>query len=163
MRRFGEWEDIPLIVDAVQRPNGGSSSLLSPGTEVSTKYARAARVILAIGRGRLAELISNRLPALLLARIIVEASDREFRMLDDNSIDLLLHSEDESARKATALKCIRALSKRRVARILTSYIALGQTYYYNVVHWLDLSVSAPSGRARSAANKALTIAFARGS
>jgi len=93
-------------------------------------------------------------PGRLLSYLIIEASDQAFRGLADSTITTLLRSEDDSVRRAAALKCVRALPKKRVARILDSYTSGGRYRYYNVVHWLDLGVSAPDDRARAAAEKA---------
>ena len=79
-----------------------------------------------------------------------------------------LRSPAGRTRKAAALKCISALSKTRIARILDDYLSganrghLGrQDRYYNVIHWLDFGVSAPRDRASVAAKKVLNSEWPR--
>jgi hypothetical protein len=142
-RKFGEWEDIPLIIALVERPDAGRNSLLA-FVQDNSKYRAAARAIYEIGRTRFSELLGIPAPGRLLAHLVVQASDRVFRALSDVSITVLLRSENDSVRKAAALKSVRALPKARVAGILTDYLSAEERRYYNVVHWLDLGVSAPS-------------------
>jgi hypothetical protein len=109
-----------------------------------------------MGRTRLSELLVVPSPGRLLAHLVAEASDKVFRALSDASLTILLGSHDASVRKAAALKCVRALPKGRVTKILADYVSPGQDRYYNVVHWLDLGASAPRDRALLAAEKILT-------
>jgi hypothetical protein len=153
-RRFGEWEDIPVVIAAVERQDAGRNSLLS-AVQDNSKYRKAARAIYEIGRTRFSELLGIPPPGRLLAHLVVQASDRVFRALNDASIKALLRSEDDYVRKAAALKSVRALPKARVAGILTDYLSTEERRYYNVVHWLDLGVSAPRDRALSAVEKIL--------
>lgn len=154
LRRFGEWEDIPLVIDSVARPESGGSSLILSGLDDS-KYRTAARTIYKLGRTRLPEVLAMQVPSRLLSHLIVATSDKVFRGLSDNSVTLLLRSENDTVRKAAALKCIRALPKDRVAKLLADYISGDQYRYYNVVHWLDFVVSTPRDRALLAAEKVL--------
>jgi hypothetical protein len=154
LRRFGEWEDIPLVIDSVARSESGRSSLILSALDDS-KYRTAARAIYALGRTRLPEVLAMQIPSRLLSHLIVATSDKAFRGLSDNSVTLLLRSENDAVRKAAALKCIRALPKDRVAKLLADYISGDQYRYYNVVHWLDFGVSIPRDRALLAAEKVL--------
>jgi hypothetical protein len=152
LRKFGEWEDIPLIIASVKRPAIGLS-LLSDFDE--SKYRLAARAIYHIGKARLAEVLTLDMPSQLLAYLIVEVPDKGFRSLTDLSLKPLLHAENDKVRKATALKCIRSLPKTRVRHILEDYTAGDASRYYNVIHWLDLGVSAPKDTAARAADKVI--------
>jgi hypothetical protein len=80
--------------------------------------------------------------------------------LIDASILALLRSEEDTVRKAAAVKCIRAFPKQRVAKLLADHIS-GDHRYYNVLHWLDLGVSAPDGRGKAAAARAMLAALRR--
>lgn len=154
LRRFGEWEDIPLIIDSVGRPESGhANSILSTSDE--PKYRTAARAIYALGRTRLPEVLAMSAPSKLLSQLIIETSDKAFSTLSDISINLLLLSEDDAVRKSAALKCIRALPKRHIAKLLADYLSGGQFRYYNVVHWLDFGASTPRDRAILAVDKVL--------
>ncbi len=90
-----------------------------------------------------------------MSYVIVEASDRDFRKLSDTFIMKLLRYEQDSYRKSVALKCVIALQKQRVTKILSNYTSESARYYYNVVHWLDLGASAPSDRAKAAARNVM--------
>jgi hypothetical protein len=154
LRKFGEWEDIRLIVASVDRPDSGLNTLLSSFAD-SAKYRIAARAIYSLGRTRLAELLTMAMPSRLLSHLIVESSDKVFRVLSDTSLSPLLFSEDDGVRKAAALKCVRSLPKTRLKAILEDYVSGERQIYYNVVHWLDLGVSAPRHRAVLAAEKVI--------
>lgn len=154
LRRFGEWEDIPLIIESVNRPySGHHNSLLSTSDE--PKYRVAARAICALGRSRLSEVLAMPAPSALLSQLIVTIPDKVFGNLSEKSINLLLQSEDDTVRKSAALKCVRAFPKRRVAKLLADYVSGGQFRYYNVIHWLDFGVSTPRDRALLAAERVL--------
>jgi hypothetical protein len=155
LNRFGEWDDIPLVIAATERQDFGSSnSLLSSFRDDIAKYQTAARVIYRIGRTRLSELLFLPMPSKLLALLVVKASDREFRALTAHSIIELLMSEDANVRKAVAIRAVQALTKERINNIISNYVSLG-TYYYNVIHWLDFGASAPRGQAILSAKKIL--------
>ncbi|GEM_PF-727604 len=154
LRKFGEWEDIALIIDLVKRPESGQDNTLLKMND-ETKYRTAARAIYALGRTRLQEVLSMSVPDKLLSQLIIEIPDKAFHNLANASIHQLLRSEDDSVRKSTALKCIKALPKKHIAKILTDYVSGGQFRYYNVVHWLDFGVSTPRDRALLAAAKVL--------
>ena len=108
-----------------------------------------------LGRGRLPELLA--MPGLekLLSQCILEIPDNAFGKLSDESINLLLRSENDSVRKSAALKCIKSFSKGRIAKLLKNYVSDGHYRYYNVIHWLDFGVSTPKDRASLAVKKAL--------
>ena len=139
----------------MERPEAGRNLGIIESVLDDSKYRAAARAIYTLGRTRLPEVFAMSAPSQLLARLIVESSDKAFRSLRDASIRLLLHSEAEQVRKVAALKCVRALSKGRVAKLLASYVSGNQFHYYNVVHWLDFGVSTPRERALLAAEKVL--------
>jgi hypothetical protein len=128
------------------------SNLLSRNDQAT--YLAAARAIYHIGRERVAELLALEMPSRLLAHLIVELPDRGFRCLLDKDIGALLNSQDGMLRKVMALRCVQSLPKFRLKRLQNTYLN-GDTYYYNVVHWLDLEICAPKEIALKAARKAL--------
>ena len=154
LQKFGEWEDISLIIATLDQSESRRTGLLLAAPD-DGKYRSAARAIYSLGRERLDELLSLSAPNRLLSHLIVESSDKAFRALSNNSITQLFRSEHDAVRKAAALKCIRALPKRRLAELLNSYVSGDADRYYNVIHWLDLGVSIPRDRARSAAETVL--------
>jgi hypothetical protein len=101
------------------------------------------------------------MPERLLSNIIIELPIRAFRALTDGEIAEHLHSQSIQVRKATALKCIRTLPRRRVSALLASYLSSPESRYYNVIHWLDLGVSAPADRVVPAAERAIAWEWRR--
>jgi hypothetical protein len=154
LRQFGEWEDIPLIVESLQRPKAGQTATLLSIPDTS-RYKVAARAIYALGRSRLNEILTMQATGQLLSYVVVEVPDKAFRDLSDLLIIRLLRSEPDTLRKATALKSIRAFSKKRILKLQNEYISGDGSYYYNVIHWLDLGISASRNRVLSAAEKVL--------
>ena len=153
LRKFGDWDDIPLIVATLDQPKTGRrTSLLG---SAGRNYLTAARVIYSLGRTRLEELLALPVLSDLLSYLIREISEKNFRELGDDSIKQLFLSKHSDVRKTAALKSVRALPKYRLAQLLDDYISGDEFRFYNVIHWLDLGVSIPGDRARSAAQKAL--------
>ncbi len=149
LRKFGEWDDIPLIVATLDQPETGRSTLL--GGSDDGKYRIAARAIYSLGRSRIEELLKLPAPGSLKVHLIVEVSESVFGELSDNSLLQLFNSENLDVRKAAVLKCIRALPKHRLSQLLNDYVSGDEFRYYNVIHWLDFGVSISRDRSRSAA------------
>lgn len=78
--KYGEWQDIPLIVALVGRYAQGES-LLSIGD--GKKARLAAKALHRIGKARTGELLSIEMPPELLARLIHGLSEKAFKMLSD--------------------------------------------------------------------------------
>ena len=153
LRRFGEWEDIPLIIESVKRPAYGVSLL---GSYDERKYRLAARAVLEIGKARLEEVFSlGDVPSALLTFLILEMPDKYVRQLSANTLATLLHAKAADVRKAMALRCVCSLPKARLKAILGVYISGDTPPFYNVIHWLDLGTSAPKDVARRAAKKVI--------
>ena len=152
--RYGEWADIPLIVD-MAKASGGGSSLLGSVWATDETIDAAAKAMLLLGGLRFTEVLAIDVPQRLLVRVILRASKRAFASLADVDISKLLRSDSDAVRKAAALKCVHALSKHRAATLLAAHLDGSSTVYYNVVHWLDFGVSAPKSVASSAADRAL--------
>jgi Domain of unknown function (DUF4062) len=154
MEKHGEWDDIPLIVELLEAPHrGGNFSLLD--LPDNTTYKNVARVVYSLGHSRLGELLSMQLPSQLLPKIVASIPDSEFRLLNDSTVMMLLLSKQNDTRKISALKCVKALPKKRVADLLANYLAIGDQRYYNVIHWLDMGASLPRIRAVGAARRKL--------
>jgi hypothetical protein len=143
LRKFGSWEDIPLIIESLKRPKASGSFTVLATASDSEKYAAAARAIYSLGRIRLTDLLQLQLPNELLNKLILEVADSAFKKLSLPLIMPFLRSEDELVRKSTALKCIRAFSKEQIESILSKYLSEHQVPYYNVIHWLDFGASSP--------------------
>jgi hypothetical protein len=152
LRKHGEWQDIPLLIAAEQRIETSASFLSSASTE---KLQTIARSIYAIGKDRLGELLELEMPKHLLTRVLLAISDRGFKSITQDRTKRLLFDSDDSVRKVTALKAIRSFPKKRVIQLLQEYVDSDEQHFYNVVHWLDLGVSAPKDLAQKAAAKVL--------
>ncbi|HEV8660032.1 MAG TPA: hypothetical protein VGS96_15610, partial [Thermoanaerobaculia bacterium] len=120
-----------------------------------SKYRVAARTIYALGRNRLSEVLTMSAPSRLLSFLVVGTSDKNFRGLSDAAILALFAAEDDRLRKAAALKCVKAMPRKRVTGLLASYMSTPAHRYYNVVHWLDFGISVPRELALRAVEKLL--------
>ena len=156
--RFGKWNDIALIIEAVERPMSSSSHSTLPMSD-DLKYRLAALAIYSIGKTRIAECLVRLASTKILDSFIIQIPHRVFSNLTDATINQLLRSPDESVRKIAAVKCVRAMSKKRLLELLNEYTSSNQPYYYNVVHWLDFGVSVPRNRALLAADKVLDYEY----
>jgi hypothetical protein len=150
LKKRGEWEDIRLILSVIERPSPGSTLL---GSGNPAKYRAAARAIYKMGRERYNELLELEMPSQVLLHLIVEASEKAFRSLEDSQVLRLLFMNDDGVRKATSLKCIRSMTKKRREKIFDAYLSADQSRYYNVIFWLDMGLSVPRDRALQAAEK----------
>jgi hypothetical protein len=150
LKKRGEWEDIRLILSVIERPSPGSTLL---GSWNPAKYRAAARAIYKMGRERYNELLELEMPSQVLLHLIVEASEKVFRSLEDPQVLRLLFMNDDGVRKATSLKCIRSMTKKRLEKIFDAYLSADQSRYYNVIFWLDMGLSVPRDRALQAAEK----------
>ncbi|WP_316664529.1 DUF4062 domain-containing protein [Ralstonia psammae] len=152
--RHGEWSDIRLIVENSDLSDYSTRSLLSQAR--SEKYLVCADAILSISRGRFADVVQIEMGGDLLAALIAKSKDKDFKSLSDEAIFSFLNSKDDSVRRVAALKLIRVSPRSRVILILDRYLNSGDTWYYNVVHWLDMSISLPRDRVHLAVDKLLT-------
>jgi Domain of unknown function (DUF4062) len=155
LKRFGEWDDINLIVEAVKRPTA-SSTHSAPVVSNELKYRLAAQAIYSIGKARLAQCLVQLASTKVLEPFVIEIPYKAFSSLSDTTINQLLRSPDEPVRKIAAVKCVRAMPKKRLTKLLDEYVSSSQSYYYNVVHWLDFGLSVPRNCALPAADKILS-------
>jgi hypothetical protein len=75
--------------------------------------------------------------------IVRRMTQKNFSGIDDVGIIRLLSDQDERVRRNAALKCLQALNKTRVKRLLHSYLSRDQQHHYSSIHWLDLGASMP--------------------
>lgn len=155
LQKFGEWEDIDLIIEAVKRPTADAGASIFASARYDSKYREAAEAIFKLGRARLSEVFAMAASPQLLSYVIAQTPDKAFRSLSDATIMRLLRLDDEKVRKVAALKCVRALPERRVSNLLRAYMRQEAPYYYNVVHWLDFGVSTPKDHKLVGVKKAL--------
>jgi hypothetical protein len=160
LERFGEWEDIPLIIAMVERPSGGGLLLFDSSNRFFEKYKRAAQVVYKIGRARLPELLSIPMSSYLLTYLILQLGKSAMLSLPDALLQSFFRHENDVARKAASLMCVVFLSKRRLEKLLSEYLS-GDQWYYNVIHWLDFGVSLPRERATAGAKRAIEREWGR--
>lgn len=154
LAKFGQWEDIPLVIASIKQPELDSkyTSILSRAE--NHKFEEAARTLYAIGRQRLNDLLVTAMPSALLIRIIPLISDKAFLGLSDAVVDSLMRSDNDGVRKLASLKYVLSFPRRKVKQYLDEYMAADQ-YYYNVIHWLDFGLSVPRERMLRAARRTL--------
>jgi hypothetical protein len=138
-KRHGEWQDIGLLINVLNRSDG-SSSLLA-GLFDDDKVHIIAEAIHSIGRARFPELCSFGIPDRLLARVIDLATSKEISELSDSEFIGLFAMASNDVRKAILPKAVTALSKTRLKKLLIAYTNDDSTRYYNVFYWLDLGIS----------------------
>lgn len=141
LKRFGSWEDIPLIIALLEHPAGRrGASLLTQNND--DRYELGAAVIHALGKDRIDELFGIEMPQQLKIVLIRLLTTQDFKSISGTRLNELLRSESAEVRKASALKAIVSFSKKRIADVLEQYQSADQ-FYYNVIHWLDFGLSVP--------------------
>lgn len=154
--KHGEWEDIPLIISLLERSNLENSLLTFAATD---KYQLGASALHRIAKGRVSELLDMPMSKMLLPLVIAQFSNKEFREIRDDQVKSLLLSETDRVRKITALKCVLGYGKERLRAVLDEYTSGDRQRYYNVIHWLDLGVSAPKAVAQRAVSRIIAKDF----
>jgi hypothetical protein len=160
LARFGEWQDIKILSEMVEKPDYGSSTLL--GFSDNGRYRAAARAINKLSKNRWRELLASPLKDRLTETVIVEIPDKVFRELDYNSLKPLLFSENAWVRKVGVLKAIKSLNRARIKELFSHYISSEGQRHYNVIHGLDFGVSVPRDRVSLAASRTLARMACRG-
>lgn len=136
LSRFGEWNDVQLILDIVKNSSSGYSLLSSLTPKLNTQQ-HAANAIYNIGNSRLIDLLSMEMTGEIKSRIISKIPIKKFKSLDNQFIfNELLNSEHVAVRKISSLKCSQSLSKDRIDSLILDCLN-ANTFYYNVIHWLD--------------------------
>lgn len=105
----------------------------------------------AIGKSRLVDLLNCDLTISVRRHLLRKISKREIAALNDEVIIMQLNNEDDQSRKIFAVRCVQALSRPRISKLLRKYIDGDPQRYYNSVHWLDLGESMPRQTARNVA------------
>jgi hypothetical protein len=140
--KFGGWKDIALIEANELRISQRPSASLFDGEFYEMKNSAIAMACIQLSRGRLEEAVQYIRSTEIRRRLMAKASKVAVRELSDAAIIESWNSDQDAVRKVSAIQCARSLSKRRLERLLSAYLAQG-TYFYNVVHWIDLALSAP--------------------
>lgn len=139
--RYGNWDDIPLLILMINRPAfRGASLMLFSGDDM---YITIARGVLRLGRNRLAELLQLEMSSGLKNLLVANAPQISFAKLSTDLICKLLRSDDVGLRKSTSLKCLAVFKRTRLEEVLNAYVSSDEAHYYNVIHWLDFGISMP--------------------
>ncbi|MFJ6025395.1 DUF4062 domain-containing protein [Brevundimonas sp. NPDC092305] len=132
--KYGEWSDIP----AIARASRSKGSLLNP--EYVVPVETVAATIVRIAKGRERELLALDLPDDVRVALLKRLPKAAFARLPEPLLVTMLNLKADSVRRVVAIRCARDLTKARCEKLLSLCYAEG-TYFYNVVHWLDLAVS----------------------
>ena len=153
LAKHGEWVDIPLLAKADVL---GSRDSRATSTDHESFQTEVAKAILNMSHGHdISELFSLEMSAIILKKIIGLYPDSEFSGISDGILLELLDNESAGIRKAASMKVVQAFPIERIKSILYSYINRDKSYYYNVIHWLDLGVSMPTDKAQKVVCAAL--------
>nr|VFJ72758.1 MAG: protein of unknown function (DUF4062) [Candidatus Kentron sp. FW] len=146
--KYGEWTDIPLLVNA-ERPERGLTALMFRDEEFDLEVARA---ITSIGKKHsISDLLSLEMPAVILKKTIELCSESRFAKISQDALFTLFNHDSGEVRKAAAVLAVRALPAKRIKMILREYVGSDKVRYYNVTHWLDLGASMSREDARKVA------------
>lgn len=152
LARFGDWQDIDRILklgrDDHEKGNALAFSIISFPDE------RAA-ALLSVGKNRIADLLSLDIDSSIRTALLKQIPKSTFISLTDDLILRELAHTNLECRAIVALRCVQALSRSRVTKLLDSYTDNADYRYYNSIHWLDLGVSLPSKLSKSVAGKEL--------
>lgn len=154
LEKNGNWEDVSRVVRLCENIPTHGMSLISV-VDRESEYRFSAKAMLKLGKKRVADMLTMSMPSGLWNAVVALMGKSLFMAFDDDRITAWLRDEIESKRKTVALKCVTFLPKARLSDLLSAYIAEGNLYYYNVVLWLDLGVSADRTRSAQIARNAL--------
>ncbi len=150
--KFGEWQDIPLLYNANYTLS--NNTLLGFGSKNNKMINMAVSAIIKIGKDRESELLLLPMGSDFKSRVIAKLSRTEFTKITKTEIKVLLNDEDTSLREKLALKIVECLPRNNIEVIMKDYLSQ-DTYFYNVVHWLDLGLALKRGIAQKTAKSAL--------
>lgn len=151
----GDWSDTGRIVAATQERRGTPPPTLMSFTDRRTEYGWAAAALIALGRDAWLQLLALNPAPPVLRRLVLEVPQKTWAGIDNSLLLQLFGNADESVREATALRCVRDLSIKRMKVAFDHFQAHAQSRYYSVIHWLDFGMAAPRTVSVSAARRKL--------
>lgn len=140
LAKYGDREDIPRFIKLLDNLDYSETTILGAVTD-NRRIKLAGWAISRAIKGNLSEVPTDIVKGPLLAHTIAALPLRSIKEGDDDLITSLLRDESEVVRKFTALKTAASLTKKRLAELLERQLRSEDTYYYNVVYWLDFGVS----------------------
>lgn len=154
LARFGDWSDIELVKKLGDYPTGRTRGLLS---FFETKAPeQKAKAIIAICKERVADMLDLELDGTVRISIAKQLRKTVFVGLADEILIRELGRNDDKYRIVFSLRCVLALSRSRLTKVLDWYVDSSDHRFYNSIHWLDLGASLPTNLARSVAERALS-------
>lgn len=148
--RHGTFEDIDIVLDFVRRGGSRAHSALLMRAASSDEIQVAACAVIRLAGGRISDVFGRDITVRLKLALLSEISGADLSAMSDDTLIAVLSDKSDDVRRLAALRCVRSLTAARVDALLRRYLSLS-TYYYNVVHWLDLGISASSAVSKSVA------------
>ena len=152
LESHGEWSDIPFVI---QSATSSRSELWSWYESHDALDRAVAKAVVGMGRGRSAtEFLLFEMPSSILAKVITLCSNSCFSTISPDAFMALLHDESDQVRRAAAIKAARTFPAKRIRWTLHQYID-SESFYYNVIHWLDLGASMSRNETRNVLRAAI--------
>lgn len=152
LARHGDWHDVERILKLGLDDQRTGSVLSIPTISLAKERAVA---LLAVGRDRIADLLTLELDTNIRTHLLKEIPKSTFVSLPNDLILRELNHANADSRAIVALRCVQILSKIRVTELLKKYCDGEKYRFYNSIHWLDLGASLPSKLCKSVAAKEL--------
>jgi hypothetical protein len=138
--RFGEWEDVELILDLAKR--GPPFSNFLDYSDRTSGFLKAAAICLVnLGKDRLPDLMKAVHDSDVEAYVLASLPRKAFVTLSDEAVLDYLRDKRDDFRKIAALKLISFSTIKRIKMLLQLYTSDGAQYFYNVIFWFDLRIS----------------------
>ncbi len=153
LSKHGDWEDAVRLAKLSGTPKYGLGFSVLSIVNHATDYRLAAKSILKLGTGRIADAWKLELSTSVRVQFVIQMPKKLFSAFDNQSIIDMLLMESDIVREVVALKSVLCLSKSRLRSILNAYYKVEGSYYYNAIFWLDLGVSADQATSKAVALK----------
>lgn len=151
--RFGDWSD---VLELVKFDKSNKWSLIGGKSSISLIKSLLCNSIVKLSSGKVSELLMLNIDANLKKVIIARLTKASINKLSTDEIIRLMNDGNSSIREAICLKYINCAPKERIVHI-QSEILSKETYFYNVVHWLDMGVSLKKEWSINASNRLLGL------
>ena len=151
--RFGEWCDVHILVNYDK-----STKWSTPKNDSGPSKLKniLCQTIIKLSGVKISELLEMHMDEDLRKSLITKVSKAGINRLSIDKIVNLMNSDNSKTREAICLKYINCVSKEKVTQI-QKIILEKDTYYYNVVHWLDLGVSLKKEWSQNATDRLLSL------
>ncbi|MGG8297417.1 DUF4062 domain-containing protein [Klebsiella sp. 141251] len=151
--RFGEWCDVNVLVNY---DKSSKWSIKKHDSNPSKLKNMLCQTIIKLSGVKISELLEMHMGEDLRKSIIAKISKAGINRLSIDQVVNLMNSDNSKTREAMCLKYINCVSKEKIIQV-QNIILEKDTYYYNVVHWLDLGVSLKKEWSQNATNRLLSL------